>query len=305
MSQQYRQLISRLMSRYPRFTQSLIHGGFNLVSGIVQTVSLNRNKGESNGVEVMGLRFPNPVGVAAGFDRHGRIGRRFGSLGFGYIEIGTLTPKPEPGHNKGVSILSSFPDASGLQRSTILGINIGKNKSTPLEQSLDDFLLCLRAAWNKADYVALNMTAQENAALLTDRNQELLCHFLTGIKQEQRILYRRSGHYVPIVAKIKFDLNCEKWPKVVELLKQLHFDGVIAATGNKSQQKQETVAELINRLDSFLEGQLAVISVGGILSQKDIRQRQRSGAALVQIHNGLIYGGPEIVKELRQMTNTV
>ncbi|WP_158070044.1 hypothetical protein [Motiliproteus sp. MSK22-1] len=299
MSLRYQQLISRLMSRYPNLTRRLIHAGFNLGSCIVQAISLNRKNEESGGVEVMGLRFFNPVGVAAGFDRHGRIGRRFGSLGFGYVEIGTLTPKPEPGHNKGVSILSSFPDAAGLKHSTIMGINIGKNKSTALEQSLDDFLLCLRAAWNKADYVALNMTARENAALLTDSNQELLWHFLTGIKQEQKILSRCSGRYVPIVAKIKFDLNSEKLPRVVKLLKQLHFDGVIATTEDKNQ--QQSVAELINRLDQFLEGQLVVISVGGILSQKDIQQRQRSGAALVQIHNGLIYEGPEIVKGLRHM----
>ncbi len=321
MSEGYQQLVGTLMERWPGQTRGMIKSGFYLAAGAARFRDRWRGDGEIGStdsasaasvapLQVMGLWFDNPVGVAAGFDRHGAIGRRAGCLGFGHIEIGTLTPRPLAGHNRGIGVLESISESAPFRGGAVLGISIGKSPETPLQHCYDDYRIGLRAAWRAADYIALNLSAAGSAELLADHNRDSLKRLLAGIKREQLSLFRGSGHYLPIAVKIRLDLSCRPPPALPELLKQQRFDGLIAAMepggaaalGGSERWRdprcQRRASALLRELYHRLEGQLPLISVGGIASKADIDRRLAAGAALVQIHNGLIYNGPAIIRAL-------
>lgn len=291
---------------------------------------------------VMGLVFPNPVGLAAGLDKNGDCIDGLAALGFGFIEIGTVTPLPQPGNpkprlfrlpqanaiinrmgfnNDGVDALianvarAQFPFDRARDKRGILGINIGKNAATPIEQAADDYLACLRKVYAHASYITVNISSPNTKNLRQLQQQDALDDLLSQLKAEQQKLADIHGKYVPIALKISPDLETEQIVQIARLLLQHRIDGVIATNTTLS---REGVANLphgaesgglsgapvrhrstavIRKLAAELQGALPIIGVGGILNGADAAEKIEAGAALVQIYSGLIYRGPALVGE--------
>lgn len=249
-------------------------------------------------VRAMGLTFPNPLGIAAGFDRRGELGREAGVLGFGCIEIGTLTPQD--------AVADGASKPAGGANGIVLGINIGMNPGTEPSQAQDDYLIGLRAVWCQADYIAINLSSPQAAELLQPSRREILETLLVALKREQQALTAVSGRYVPLAVKIKLALSATDLPEVVTRLSALRFDGLIAAldTGPpatpqrymewQAPQRQHQACDRIKRVAAMLAGRLPIIAVGGIGSAQHVAGRLRAGAALVQLHNVLVYEGPRV-----------
>ena len=285
-------------------------------------------------VEVMGLKFPNPVGLAAGLDKNGDYFEALGDLGFGFVEIGTVTPKAQAGNpeprlfrlpeqnaiinrmgfnNKGVAHLV---DQVRRRRFTgVLGINIGKNKTTPDEQALADYLLGLRAVYAYADYVTVNISSPNTPGLRDLQFGESLEHLVAGVKQEQAALAAASGRYVPIAVKIAPDMNDDAVRRVATTLVDAGIDAVIAtnttlaregvensphaeeAGGLSGAPLRDRSTHVIRVLRDHLQGAMPIIGVGGILCGGDARAKIDAGASLVQLYSGFIYRGPELIGE--------
>jgi dihydroorotate dehydrogenase len=283
---------------------------------------------------VMGLVFPNPVGLAAGLDKNGNCIDGLAALGFGFIEIGTATPLPQPGNPK--PRLFRLPQANAIinrmgfnndgvdklignvQRADyrgILGINIGKNAATPIEKAADDYLICLRKVYAYASYVAVNISSPNTKHLRQLQGEDALNNLLAQLKAEQRKLADMHGKYVPLVLKIAPDMKAVQIVQIARLLMQHRIDGVIATNTTLSREGVENLPHaeesgglsgapvrnkstgVIRQLAEELQGALPIIGVGGILSGADAAQKIHAGAALVQIYSGLIYRGPALVAE--------
>jgi dihydroorotate dehydrogenase len=283
---------------------------------------------------VMGLVFPNPVGLAAGLDKNGNCIDGLAALGFGFIEIGTTTPLPQPGNPK--PRLFRLPRANALinrmgfnndgvdklienvKRADyrgILGINIGKNAATPIEKAADDYLICLRKVYAYASYVAVNISSPNTKHLRQLQGEDALNNLLAQLKAEQRKLADMHGKYVPLVLKIAPDMKAVQIVQIARLLMQHRIDGVIATNTTLSREGVENLPHaeesgglsgapvrnkstgVIRQLAEELQGALPIIGVGGILSGADAAQKIHAGAALVQIYSGLIYRGPALVAE--------
>jgi dihydroorotate dehydrogenase len=282
----------------------------------------------------MGLTFPNPVGLAAGLDKNGSCIDGLAALGFGFIEIGTVTPLAQPG-NPGPRLFR-LPEAQGIinrmgfnnngvdalianvQRAKyrgILGINIGKNAATPIEKAADDYLICLRKVYAHAGYIAVNISSPNTRNLRQLQGGNELDALLAQLKAEQERLAQQHGRYVPLTVKIAPDLDTEQIKQIAALLIKHHIDGVIAtnttlsrdgaehlphgneAGGLSGAPLRERSTSVIRQLAAELQGALPIIGVGGILSGADAAEKISAGAALVQIYSGLIYRGPALVGE--------
>lgn len=285
-------------------------------------------------VEVMGLNFANPVGMAAGLDKNGDYFNALGDLGFGFVEIGTVTPKAQSGNpqprlfrlseqnaiinrmgfnNKGVDHL--LAQVKKRTYTGVLGINIGKNKTTPDTEALDDYLSCLRVVYPYADYVAVNISSPNTPGLRSLQFGESLSQLVAGVKVEQKRLADQHGRYVPIAVKIAPDMNDDEIRSVAATLQDHQIDAIIATNTTLSRQGVETspyAAEsgglsgapvrdmsthVIKVLADYLEGSIPIIGVGGILSGDDAKAKFAAGAKLVQVYSGFIYRGPELVSE--------
>jgi dihydroorotate dehydrogenase len=283
---------------------------------------------------VMGLRFPNPVGLAAGLDKNGDYIDALGALGFGFIEIGTVTPRPQPGNPQ--PRLFRLPAAQGIinrmgfnnhgvdalvenvkraKYRGILGINIGKNADTPIENAASDYLTGLRKVYTHASYVAVNISSPNTKNLRQLQGGDELDALLRQLKQEQLALAELHGKYVPLAVKIAPDLDQEQIGQIAALLIKHHIDGVIATNTTLSRAGVENLAHgneagglsgapvrdkstaVIRRLAAELNGALPIIGVGGILQGGDAVEKIAAGAALVQLYSGLIYRGPALVAE--------
>jgi dihydroorotate dehydrogenase len=283
---------------------------------------------------VMGLTFPNPVGLAAGLDKNGDCIDGLAALGFGFIEIGTITPLPQPGNprprlfrlpaaqgiinrmgfnNEGVDALISNIQQSDYKG--ILGINIGKNAATPIEQAADDYLICLRKVYAHASYITVNISSPNTKNLRQLQDEGALNDLLSQLKAEQQKLADLHGKYVPLALKIAPDMEGEQITQIARLLMQHHIDGVIATNTTLSREGVENLPHgdetgglsgapvrdkstaVIRQLAAELQGALPVIGVGGILSGADAADKISAGASLVQIYSGLIYRGPELIAE--------
>jgi dihydroorotate dehydrogenase len=283
---------------------------------------------------VMGLAFPNPVGLAAGLDKNGECIDGLAALGFGFIEIGTVTPLPQPGNPK--PRLFRLPQASAIinrmgfnndgvdalvanvERASyrgILGINIGKNAATPIEQAADDYLTCLRKVYAHASYVTVNISSPNTKNLRQLQEQDALNGLLAQLKAEQQKLADIHGRYVPVALKISPDLEAEQIARIARLLMQHRVDGVIAtnttlsrdgvaslphgaeAGGLSGAPVRDRSTAVIRQLAAALGGALPIIGVGGILSGADAAEKIAAGASLVQIYSGLIYRGPALIGE--------
>ncbi|MBV1882329.1 MAG: quinone-dependent dihydroorotate dehydrogenase [Pseudomonadales bacterium] len=286
-------------------------------------------------VEVMGIQFPNPVGLAAGLDKNGDHIDGLAALGFGCIEIGTVTPLPQPGNpkprlfrlieqqaiinrmgfnNKGVDHLVKRVQRS--QYKGVLGINIGKNKDTPLENALDDYLVCLRKVYQLASYVVINISSPNTPGLRHLQLGDSLKSLLDPLKEEQLKLAKEHGRYVPLVVKIAPDLLEEEIVDVATIFKSMEIDGAIATNttservGAESSQFKNEEGGLSGRpvfekstwalsvLCDELAGAIPVIGLGGIHSGNDAMQKKERGASLVQIYTGFIYEGPPLIKDI-------
>lgn len=284
---------------------------------------------------VMGITFPNPVGLAAGLDKDGTCINGLAALGFGFIEIGTVTPRPQPGNPR--PRLFRLPDAQALinrmgfnnrgvdalvenvqraQFKGVLGINLGKNADTPMEKAADDYLIGLRKVYEYASYVALNISSPNTKNLRQLQGGDELDALLAQLKAEQEKLAQQHGKYVPLVVKIAPDLDAEQIRRIAALLMQHRIDGVIATNttlardgvknlphGNETGGLSgaplcEKSTAVIRQLAGELQGALPIIGVGGILSGKDAQEKMQAGAALVQLYSGLIYHGAALVKEV-------
>jgi dihydroorotate dehydrogenase len=283
----------------------------------------------------MGMQFPNPVGLAAGLDKNGAYIDALSSLGFGFIEIGTVTPRPQPGNPE--PRLFRVPQAKGIinrmgfnndgvdaliqnVRSTefkgILGINIGKNFDTPLENAADDYLICLRKVYAYASYIAVNISSPNTKNLRQLQEKSALENLLLALKQEQKKLADMHGKYTPVALKIAPDLEPEQVVEIAELLLKHQVDGVIAtnttlsrvgveglphaaeAGGLSGAPVRERSTGVIRQLSKLLGDAIPIIGVGGILSGQDALEKMNAGASLVQLYSGLIYRGPALVTEV-------
>ncbi|MFQ3786253.1 hypothetical protein [Halomonas sp. A29] len=257
---------------------------------------------------VMGLEFPNPLGIAAGFDRWGQLGRKAGALGFGCIEIGTLTPLDM------AVFVNSEPTRDGS--GAMLGVNIGMSPGTEASQAPQDYLVCLGAVWSRADYITINLCSPQAGALLHPDFKAGLDELLAALKQEQRALTVVSGRYVPLAVKIRLTQGSREPPEVVARLAALRFDAVVAAIDAGPPATPERYAmwqtplwqrqacEQVDRLATLLAGNLPIIAVGGIASAGHVAGRLSAGAALVQMHDALVYQGPGVAHIIqREMVN--
>lgn len=260
----------------------------------------------------MGLSFPNPVGLAAGFDKHGEMVEAMEAAGFGFVEIGTVTPRPEPGHNLGIETLVANLSRSGngarRPRRIVLGISIGKNLETRLDRAAEDYLDGLRRVGEYADFVTVNLSAPAARYLHGAEHAAALGALLARLKDEQASLASRVGRRVPLAAKIGLDPSAPGIPEIVTLLKRHRFDALIAAIGPGDRGAEpgpaadaatrENGPRAVRMLVSHLEGAMPVISVGGIVSPEDAGERLAAGAALVQLYRGFVNEGPGLIRRI-------
>jgi dihydroorotate dehydrogenase len=283
---------------------------------------------------VMGLTFPNPVGLAAGLDKNGEVIDALAALGFGFVEIGTITPLPQPGNPK--PRLFRIPEAQGIVNRMgfnnegvdalvanvkrakfkgVLGINIGKNAVTPIERAADDYLIGLRKVYEHADYVTVNISSPNTKNLRQLQGGDELDALLAQLKAEQEKLAQQYGRYVPVAVKIAPDLDAEQIRQIAALLMRHRIDGVIATNTTLSREGVEELRHgdetgglsgapvrdkstaVIRQLAAELQGALPIIGVGGILNGADAVEKMQAGASLVQIYSGLIYRGPALIAE--------
>ena len=294
---------------------------------------------ESEPVAVMGLRFPNRIGLAAGLDKNGEAIDGLARLGFGFIEIGTITPRPQPGNprprmfrlpevrgiinrmgfnNHGVDALVANVRAAKYRG--ILGINIGKNFDTPIERAADDYLACLDKVYPLASYVTVNISSPNTKNLRQLQGESELDELLGRLKARQQQLADTHGRYVPLTLKIAPDLEPGQVTNIADALRRHRIDGVIATNTTVSRDKVQGVryaeqqgglsgapvfeasTAVVSRLAQALGGELPIIAAGGVLDGRGARAKLAAGAALVQLYSGLIYRGPGLVEECVRAT---
>jgi dihydroorotate dehydrogenase len=286
-------------------------------------------------VTVMGINFPNPLGLAAGLDKNGECINAFAAMGFGFIEVGTVTPRPQPGNpkprifrlpeanavinrmgfnNKGVDYLVS--QVRSAKFSGVLGINIGKNKDTPDENAKDDYIHCMQKVYDFASYITINISSPNTPGLRSLQYGDALNELLSALKVEQAKLEKQYNKYVPIAVKIAPDLTEDEVKSIAISLIDNNIDGVIATNTTLSREGvegleygneqgglsggpvKEKSTTVISLLAKALDNKLPIIGVGGIASSYDANEKFIAGASLVQIYTGFIYQGPPLVKEI-------
>lgn len=293
-----------------------------------------RQKIDAKPVTCMGIEFPNPVGLAAGLDKNGAYIDALAALGFGFIEIGTITPRPQAGNpqprlfripeakaiinrmgfnNDGVDQLVENVKASKFKG--ILGINIGKNADTPVENAVDDYLICLEKVYNYASYITVNISSPNTKNLRSLQSGDALTELLDTLKQRQLELAEQYHHYVPLVLKVAPDLSREDIEFIAAQLITFKIDGLIVTNTTLSRDGVESLAfgneagglsgapvfekstACLRQFAEVLNGQIPLIGVGGITQGEHAVAKIEAGATLVQIYSGLIYTGPELVKQ--------
>lgn len=288
---------------------------------------------------IMSLDFPNPVGIAAGLDKNGDYISVFESLGFGFIEIGTVTPRPQPGNpkprlfrlpeksaiinrmgfnNKGVDYLVEKVKQS--KHKVPLGINIGKNFDTPIDKAIDDYLICFNKVYNYADYIVINISSPNTPGLRNLQHGSHLEDLLRVLKQEQAIQAEKFNKYVPLVVKVAPDLEQDEVENMAKIFLNYGVDGLITTntTIDKSSVSKFFHGEEAGGLSGepvflkslqtqqafykLLADKIPIIGVGGIMDEKSALDRLNNGASLIQIYTGFIFQGPTlIIKILREL----
>ena len=289
--------------------------------------------------QLFGLTFKNPVGLAAGFDKDAKLFKELSHFGFGFVEIGTLTPKPQPGNPKkrlfrlkedaaiinrmgfnnggveaAVERLKHNPgDISNAENHVLIGGNIGKNKVTPNENAVDDYVICFKALFDYVDYFVVNVSSPNTPNLRALQDKEPLTNLLNALQVENAGYEKRK----PILLKIAPDLTDEQLLDIIDIVKVTKIDGVIATntTISRDSLKSENQKEigglsgkpLVNRstevirfLSQKSNKAFPIIGVGGIHSAKDALEKLEAGADLVQLYTGFIYEGPKLIKDINK-----
>ncbi|MBL0910982.1 MAG: quinone-dependent dihydroorotate dehydrogenase [Bacteroidia bacterium] len=286
-------------------------------------------------VQVAGIEFPNPVGLAAGFDKDARLFSELASFGFGHIEIGTVTPMPQPGNDKprlfrlvrdkaiinrmGFNNQGAGPAAIRLRYrkagGPVIGGNIGKNKVTPNEEAEQDYLKCFHNLYPVVDYFTVNVSSPNTPGLRALQEKEPLTKLLSLLKQEAL----RAPSYKPVFLKIAPDLTNEQLDEIVEIVLETGIDGLIATNTTISREGLTSDTSLVNQQGGLSGKPLTtrateviryiaekngkrfpIIAVGGIMTADDAMEKFRAGASLVQLYTGFIYGGPPLVKQIQK-----
>ena len=285
--------------------------------------------------QIMGLTFANGIGLAAGADKNGEAIDAFGALGFGFVEVGTVTPVAQDGNPKprqfrlieqqGVINRNGFnnfgvdylvENLKKRQYQGIVGVNIGKNAHTPVEKSADDYLHCLRKVYAYADYVTINISSPNTAQLRTLQYGEALDDLLRQLKSCQQQLQQQQQRYVPLVLKIAPDLNEAELIEIADALLRHQMDGVIAtnttldrqmvadspyvvqAGGLSGKPLAQRSTQIIQRLQQELQQKIPIIGAGGVHSVQSAQQKIQAGAKILQIYTALIYQGPRLIQQL-------
>ncbi|NAX36503.1 quinone-dependent dihydroorotate dehydrogenase, partial [Vibrio sp. V27_P1S3P104] len=283
-------------------------------------------------VECMGLTFKNPVGLAAGLDKNGECIEAFGAMGFGFVEVGTVTPRPQPGNDKprlfrlvhaegiinrmGFNNLGVDHLVENVKQANydgIIGINIGKNKDTPIEKGVEDYLICMDKVYPYAGYIAINISSPNTPGLRTLQYGQALDELLATLKAKQNELAEQHNKYVPLTLKIAPDLTDQELKQICQSLLKYKIDGVIAtnttldrtlvegmkfaneAGGLSGRPLQSRSTEVIKLLYQQLGEQIPIIGVGGIDSYVSAKEKLLAGAKLIQVYSGFIYHGPKLV----------
>jgi dihydroorotate dehydrogenase len=285
-------------------------------------------------VSIMGLDFPNPVGMAAGLDKNGDAIDMLAGWGWGFLEIGTVTPRPQPGNPK--PRLFRLPEAMGVinrmgfnnhgvdalvanvraaKFKGILGINIGKNFDTPIEKAADDYLACLDKVYAHAGYVTVNISSPNTKNLRQLQGESELDALLGALKQRQTELAQQHGRHVPLALKIAPDLDDGQIANIADALRRHRIEAVIATNTTLSREGVEGLphgdetgglsgaplfeksTEVVRKLAKALAGELPIIAAGGVTEGAKAQAKLDAGATLVQVYSGLVYRGPELIKE--------
>jgi len=293
-------------------------------------------KAPSKSVQAFGLTFKNPIGIAAGYDKNALAINGLSALGFGHVEVGTVTPRPQPGNprprvfrlledegvinrlgfpGKGAEYVSRQVSAVSHRKSVIVGVNLGKNKDTPLEEAANDYIDLMRRFMFHADYLAINISSPNTVGLRRLQGREMLEQLLGAIQKERENISLGRGGNAPILVKIAPDLSNDELEDAIGVILEKGMDGVIATnttlardglrskfqgesgglSGSPLKDRSEVVLRQVVKL---VNGKVPIISVGGIMNPEDARKRLALGASLVQVYTGLVYRGPKLVREI-------
>lgn len=284
---------------------------------------------------IMGLTFTNPIGLAAGFDKSADYVDALAALGFGFIEVGTLTPRPQAGNakprlfrlaeqqaiinrmgfnNKGIE--HAERQLEKMQYRGVLGINLGKNADTPLENAVDDYLIGFRALWKFASYITINISSPNTPGLRDLQQTVYLSAILRSMKEEQTRIHQQENKYVPLVVKLSPDMTDEQLIEAAAIILQEKIDGVIATNTTvtrdgvmESKYVDETgglsgmplcgrSTHVIRTLTSVLKDKIPVIGSGGVMDEDTAKDKMNAGAQLLQVYTGFIYHGAEIINKI-------
>ncbi|HTM63146.1 MAG TPA: quinone-dependent dihydroorotate dehydrogenase [Gammaproteobacteria bacterium] len=288
--------------------------------------------------KLMGLEFSSPVGLAAGFDKNADYVDALAALGFGFIEVGTLTPKPQAGNpkprlfrlaeqqaiinrmgfnNKGIEHAAKRLEKINYRG--VLGINLGKNADTPLENAVDDYLTGFRALWKYASYITINISSPNTRGLRDLQQKVFLSSILRTMKEEQTKILQREKKYVPLVIKLSPDMTDEQTEEGAKIILEEKIDGVIATNTTvsrdgvlESKYVNETgglsgmplcgrSTHVIKKLASILKDEIPVFGSGGVMDEETAKDKLNAGARLIQVYTGFIYHGPEIISRIAKV----
>ena len=332
----YRYIRSFLFLLNPELAHHLSMKGLTLACffGLIREKNI-----PSEPITIMGLNFPNRVGLAAGLDKNAEYITPLAKLGFGFIEVGTVTPRSQPGNSKprsfrlikdegiinrfgfnNVGIDQFINNIKKAKFNGVLGINIGKNYDTPIDKAVEDYLTCFRKAYRYAGYIAINVSSPNTKNLRNLQSDKYLEILLKSLKREQKILHKKFKKLVPFVVKISPDNSSKQLDSIAKLLLKYKVDGVIATNttidrkgiltskyameegGLSGAPLNKKSTNVIKHLNKCLNGKIPIIGVGGIITADDGIEKINNGASLIQIYTGLIFRGHGLVNELRKAT---
>lgn len=311
-----------------QFTLQLMRiGGIEPIYSILRAIYSVPSKP----VQAFGLTFKNPIGLAAGYDKNAIAIKGLAALGFGHLEVGTVTPKPQPGNarprlfrlledeavinrmgfpSKGMQYVSDQLSVSSGQLSVVLGVNLGKNKETPLENAAEDYVSLMKTFATLANYLTINISSPNTVGLRKLQGREMLENLLAPINLERKIWNVK----LPILVKISPDLTDEELDDAIGVILDKNMDGIIATNttlgrdGLKSKLQSESGGlsgsplrirseAVLRQVIKLVNGKVPIVSVGGIMNPDDAKRRLDMGATLIQLYSGLIYQGPGLVKK--------
>lgn len=251
---------------------------------------------------VMGLSFASPLGLAAGFDKHGSLYRFLAPIGFGFAEIGSVIPKPEQQRSLGLAMVISILSKNIRAHSIPLGVSISMNRTTPPERMANDYLICMEKLWGFADYITLNLGVRAGPDLHRPEHRATLYTILVAAKDKQAQMMAESGRVCPIVVKIDQDRGDTN--NLMACVRDYAFDGLILG-GSVGINEEKMMLAYLQRASNKMNDSMPIISVGGIHTPQDVADRLSAGASLVQIYSGIVESGPLLPRRINNYLSTL